>query len=85
MQRLRVTAALVFLGLAVVSPALLVDFNDDGAPSSFWLLGAPFACGLTAAALAWWGRSYGLAVMSAFVGFLAVPAWIFVIYLLAGP
>ena len=86
MYRRRLTAAPIFLGLAVVSPVLLVDFNDDdGAPASFWLLGAPFACGLVAAALALWGRSCGLAVVSASVGALSVPAWIFVIYLIAGP
>lgn len=85
MYRRRLTAALIFLGLAVVSPVLLVDFNDDGAPASFWLLGAPFACGVVAAALALWGRSCGLAVVSAFVGALSVPAWIFVIYLIWGP
>ncbi|MGJ9406967.1 hypothetical protein ACHABQ_11665 [Nesterenkonia aurantiaca] len=77
MYRWRLTAALVFLGLAVVSPVLLVDFNDDGAPVSLWLMGAPFVCGLIGAGLALWGRSWGLAVVSAFVGFFAVPAWVF--------
>ncbi|WP_218221737.1 hypothetical protein [Nesterenkonia sp. Act20] len=85
MYRRRLTAALIFLGLAVVSPVLLVDFNNDGAPASLWLMGAPFVCGLMGAALALWGRSWGLAVVSAFAGFFAVPAWIFVVYLLAGP
>lgn len=77
MYRRRLTAALIFLGLAAVSPVLLWDFNDDGAPISLWLLGAPLVCGLIGAALALWGRSVGLAVVSAFVGFFSVPAWIF--------
>ncbi len=82
MYRRRLTAALLFLGLAVVSPVLLVDFNDDGAPASVWLMGAPFACGLIGAAVALWGRSWGLAVVSFFVGFFSVPVWIFGAYVL---
>ncbi|MBO0594522.1 hypothetical protein I2485_01235 [Nesterenkonia sp. E16_7] len=81
MYRWRLTAALVLLGLAVVSPVLLLDWNDDGAPASFWLMGAPFVCGLIGAALALWGRSVGLAVVSAFLGFFSLPAWIFAAYL----
>lgn len=82
MYRRRLTAALVFLGLAVVCPVLLLDGNGDGAPASFWLWGAPFVCGVIGAGLALWGRSVGLAVVSAFVGFFSVPAWIFAAYLL---
>ncbi len=85
MYRRRLTAALVFMGLAVASPVLLWDWNDDGALASPWLLAAPFACGLIGAALALWGRSIGLAVVSVMVGFAVLPAWIFIVYAFAGP
>lgn len=85
MYRRRLSAALVLLGLAVVSPALLWDYNDDGALGSPWLLGAPLACGLVGAAFALWGRSVGLAVLSVMVGILVLPAWIFIVYAVAGP
>lgn len=57
MYRRRLSAALVLLGLAVVSPVLLWDYNDDGALGSPWLLGAPSACGLVGAAFALWGAA----------------------------
>ncbi|MGJ9425520.1 hypothetical protein ACHABX_06700 [Nesterenkonia halotolerans] len=80
MHRRRLTAALVFMGLAVVSPVLIWDWNDDGALASPWLLAAPFACGLIGAAFALWGRSIGLAVLSVMVGFVVLPVWIFIVY-----
>ncbi|MGJ9373675.1 hypothetical protein [Nesterenkonia sp. CF4.4] len=85
MYRRRLTAALVLVGLAVVSPVMLWDYNDDGALGSPWLLGVPLACGLAGAAFALWGRSIGLAVVSVMVGILVLPAWIFLVYAVGGP
>ncbi|GAA1407985.1 hypothetical protein AUR04nite_13290 [Glutamicibacter uratoxydans] len=75
----------VMVALVVLSTLALVDWTNSGVARPMWMLFLPLAFGIAGAISAWSKNSLAGVLLSAGLGFIALPALYFTTTLVGGP